>query len=292
MSQEPAFVEVDGKLFFNVGEERWEGLRKFAIRPDDVFIAGYPRSGTTWLQQIVRLLRSGGKGDVQRLDLTVPFMDIIGSPPARLMDYHVDLEGVPSPRAYKTNLPYEFVPGGLPHTTPAKYVYVARNPKDAAVSMWHHQSNMAHHPARPWDEFFSSYFGNDPIPYGNCFDHVLGWWSHRDASNILFLTYECMKRQPSTCIEQVGKFIGIETTRELVEQVAEKSAFSNMRKDATANHRWLEEKLLRPGLEGSYVRKGIVGDWRNHFTAEQDRLFHQMYAEKTGGSGLEFDFGE
>ena len=176
-----AFVEISGKLFFNIGKERWEKLKSFEIRPDDVFITGYPRSGTTWTQQIVKLLRNNGKDDGVRLDLTIPFMEFIGSPPANHMEYEVDLESLPSPRAFKSNLPYEFAPGGLPHTTPAKYIYIARNPKDAAVSMWHHQSNMAHHPARPWDEFYKSYFGDEPMPYGNIFDHILGFWANKDS---------------------------------------------------------------------------------------------------------------
>ena len=68
-----------------------------------------------------KLLRNGGKDDGERLDLTIPFIEFIGSPPAKHMGYDVNLESIPSPRAFKTNLPYEFVPGGLPHTTPAKY---------------------------------------------------------------------------------------------------------------------------------------------------------------------------
>ena len=294
MSSEPvpAFVEVSGKLFFNNGEERWEKLKTFSVRPDDVFITGYPRCGTTWTQQIVKLLRNGGKDDGVRLDLTIPFMEFIGSPPAKHMNYDVDLDANPSPRAFKSNLPYEFVPGGLPHTTVAKYVYIARNPKDAAVSMWHHQSKMAHHPSRPWDDFFPSYFGSNPIPYGNCMDHVLGWWRHRDAPNILFLTYEDMKRQPYKNVERIAKFIGVEPTRDLLERVLEKTSFQNMKTDQTANHRWLEEKLLIPGSEGSYIRKGVIGDWKNHFTAEQNEKFQKMYTEKMAGSGLEFYFGE
>ena len=287
----PAFVEVSGKLFFNIGEERWEKLKTFSVRADDVFIAGYPRCGTTWTQQIVKLLRNGGKDDGQRLDLTIPFMEFIGSPPAKLMDYDVDLEAIPTPRAFKTNLPYEFVPGGLPHTTPARYVYVARNPKDAAVSMWYHQSKMAHHPSRPWDKFFPSYFGKDPVPYGNCFDHVLGWWQHRNEPNILFLTYEDMKLQPSQNVERIAKFIGVEPSRDLVALVTEKTSFQNMKTDQTANHRWLEEKLLMPGSEGSYIRKGVIGDWKNHFTVEQNEQFEKMYLDKMEGSGLEFNFG-
>jgi len=93
-------------------------------------------------------------------------------------------------------------------------------------------------------------------------------------------------------VEQIAKFIGVELTHELVEQVVEKTSFQNTKTDMTANHKWLEEKLLMPGLEGSYIRKGVVGDWKNHFTAEQNEQFQQMYEENMGGSGLELNFGD
>ena len=38
------------------------------------------------------------------------------------------------------------------------------------------------------------------------------------------------------------------------------------------------------------LRKGIVGDWRNHFTTEQNAEFDAIYAEMMKGSGLDFGF--
>ena len=101
-----------------------------------------------------------------------------------------------------------------------------------------------------------------------------------------------MKRQPYKNVDRIAKFIGVEPTRDLLERVLEKTSFQNMKTDQTANHRWLEEKLLIPGSEGSYIRKGVIGDWKNHFTAEQNEKFQKMYTEKMAGSGLEFYFGE
>ena len=101
-----------------------------------------------------------------------------------------------------------------------------------------------------------------------------------------------MKMQPNESVERTARFIGIDPTHELVTQVVEKTSFQAIKTDPTANHKWLEEKLLMSGSEGSYIRKGVVGDWKNHFTAEQSEQFQQMYKEKMVGCGLEFKFGQ
>ncbi|XP_020600425.1 sulfotransferase family cytosolic 1B member 1-like [Orbicella faveolata] len=47
------------------------------------------------------------------------------------------IELLPSPRLLSTHLPYEVIPKGKDDTTTCKYIYIARNPKDAAVSIYH-----------------------------------------------------------------------------------------------------------------------------------------------------------
>ena len=168
-----AFVEISGKLFFNIGKERWEKLKSFEIRPDDVFITGYPRSGTTWTQQIVKLLRNNGKDDGVllrnngkddgvRLDLTIPFMEFIGSPPANHMEYEVDLESLPSPRAFKSNLPYEFAPGNdsrISNRTQVQYTSLC-NPGNSS-SLNHQPFVIGIWDPFSWKPVFSTTFGDE-----------------------------------------------------------------------------------------------------------------------------------
>jgi hypothetical protein len=37
-----------------------------------------------------------------------------------------------------------------------------------------------------------------------------------------------------------------------------------------------------------FLRKGIIGDWRNHFTNEQSLRLNEEYMKRMDGSGLEF----
>ena len=288
------FETVNGIRVPRLSPQRWEELKTFTLKPDDVFIVTYPKSGTTWTQQIVRLLRNGGREDGLLLDQSVPWLEIIGSRFSADMHYHADIDALASPRAFKGHLPYSLVPGGLPHTTPAKYIYVARNPKDTHVSLWYHVLSIhrqAGLPTVPWDTFCSEALHQSNLLYGSWFDHVLEWWEHRNEKNILFLKYEDMKKEPHKTVQAIAKFIGVEdSTGELIQEVVKKSSFSTMSRDATANKESYKGAVF--SHDSKFMRKGIIGDWKNHFTAEQSAMFDAVYKEKMKDSGLEFDFGD
>uniref|UniRef100_H2S4K2 Sulfotransferase n=1 Tax=Takifugu rubripes TaxID=31033 RepID=H2S4K2_TAKRU len=55
----------------------WENIQKFQARPDDVFIASYPKAGNTWLCYILDLLYFGPTSmshheRVPNLEITIP----------------------------------------------------------------------------------------------------------------------------------------------------------------------------------------------------------------------------
>ena len=76
-------------------------------RADDVFIAPYPKSGTTWLQQIVHQLRTGGDMDFDEITRVVPWLEAA-------LDMGLDLDAPQraEPRAFKTHLAWDLVPKG------------------------------------------------------------------------------------------------------------------------------------------------------------------------------------
>ena len=71
-----------------------------------------------------------------------------------------DLITLPSPRLMKTHLPYSIIPKGANESTQCKYIYLARNPKDVAVSTFHFEESMkgiGYGYNGPW-EFFLNLF--------------------------------------------------------------------------------------------------------------------------------------
>ncbi len=141
----------------------------------------------------MKLIRSKGeKNDVQLLR-SVPWAEANSDQNL----FKVNLSTLPKPRAFKSHMPYELMPCGKPSTTPCKYIYVTRNPKDVVVSFFFHHKlfEVRKDATLDWDIFFRNYiYGN--VDFGNFFDHVLSWWLHRNDDNVLFLMFEDMKKDP------------------------------------------------------------------------------------------------
>ena len=49
---------------------------------------------------------------------------------------------------------------------------------------------------------------------------------------------------------------------------------------------WVERTAQGPKL----LRKGMIGDWKNYFTPEQNKMFENEVMNKLMRTGLEFDF--
>ena len=60
------------------------------------------------------------------------------------------------------------------------------------------------------------------VDFGLWFDHVLEWWKHRDAENILFLKYEDMKKDHCGVVKKIAEFMGYSLKEEVIGTIVEK----------------------------------------------------------------------
>ena len=255
------------------------------LRPDDTWVVTYPKCGTTWTMQIVRLILNRGKDDGKNVMAAVPWIEAMHKDPP--FNWYVDVDELPSPRAFKSHFSYELMPCGQPCNIPGKYIYVARNPKDVAVSFYHHDRGFDYNPDIEWSQHFELFMQGN-VHYGDYFDHVLGWWAHKDDDNVLFLKYEDMKKDLPAAVARMAKFMGQDISQELVDEIAHRTTFSNMKKDSSSNCEWMDQ--VRKPNEAGFLRKGEVGDWKNYFTPEQEARLNAVYEKRMKGTGLDFDF--
>ena len=66
-------------------------------------------------------------------------------------------ESFPSPRVFKSHLVYHLIPQAPDGVPKPRYIYVMRNPKDTAVSYYHHRHFMPFGKKSSWDEFFGRF---------------------------------------------------------------------------------------------------------------------------------------
>lgn len=259
-------------------------IENFQTRHDDVFIVGFPRSGTTWLQEVTWQICNDGEVSQVPIGHRVQFFDEAKFPHTT----QPDITTRPSPRLIKTHQPFPTIPKGTCKESRCKYIYVARNPFDAVVSFYNFESKMA--PMTDYSgpfEFFADMFIKGQVYWGSWAEHVLGWWRHRDDENVLFLKYEDMKKDLPSQIRLLTKFLGKSLTEGMIDRIAQQCTFDAMKNNSSAY--WM---MTRDGELPNFLRKGQIGGWKDYFTPQLIQRFEKEVLSRLDGSGLQFDLGQ
>jgi hypothetical protein len=156
-------------------------------------------------------------------------------------------------------------------------VYVARNPKDAAVSWFHHHRHL--HVYKGTKEDFMKAFLKDEMLYSPFNEHILEFWKIRNDPNILFLFYEDMKKDLKKEVRRAINFVGKEYSDDQVEKLVQHLSFETMQKNKRINKED-EIKMLKESAgetynpeEFSFIRKGIVGGWKKDLSDAENEQF-------------------
>ncbi|RWS22788.1 Sulfotransferase 1C2A-like protein [Leptotrombidium deliense] len=257
---------------------------EYKAREDDIFVVTYPKSGTTWMQQICILLFADGELPTDVIekshDYRSPYLEFMGKEA---------IEKRPRPGIIKTHLPYEYVP----KNPKAKYIYVMRNPKDACVSFYYYFKSLKNIFDGSFDDFLLCFLKGE-LPYNSYAEHIRSWWAHRKDENVLFMFYEEMIENIRNSVLKIASFIGdeyrekLDKNPEILDKILKNSEKSVMRETTGKSY---EDKLreLTGFVDNAtrFVRKGIVGDWRNVFSEEQNSLFEQWFRNEFQGTEIE-----
>ncbi len=124
------------------------------------------------------------------------------------------------------------------------------------------------------------------------FHHLGTWWQYRHLPNIKFVHYAAMKANPKQVINDIAEFIGVEADPKLVDAVAQKTAFNQMKKDSP--------KILGPAFDAAFVTKegevgghnfifkGTNGRWKDDVTEEESAKYIKYATERLGEEGMQW----
>ncbi|WP_163869871.1 sulfotransferase domain-containing protein [Myxococcus eversor] len=225
----------------------------FRPRPGDVYIATYPKCGTTWLQMILVQLVNEGRGEFGHISQVSPYLEEL-SLKARLGH----LERLPSPRLMKTHMLYE-------HLRPAKssrIILVTRDVRDALISHYHH-----HQLATRFLMDFDAFMGASLRSDGNAdwFAYMRSWLPHRHDDNVLWVRYEDLRDDLEAQVRRIAAFCGIPLREERLGDILHKCSFAYM-KQHEMKFDFRLSMYEQP--EGGFIRKGGSGGERQRIREE------------------------
>ncbi|NXS11402.1 ST6B1 Sulfotransferase, partial [Neodrepanis coruscans] len=141
-----------------------------------------------------------------------------------------ELNQLSSQRIIPTHLDYNMLPPNFKNKK-CKMIYLSRNPKDTAVSMYHYYRENPNLPTiDTWTTFFDLFLKGNVV-CGSWFDHFLSWEEHNDDKNILFLFYEDMKKVNMLFVKKTASFLSLNISDKDIQDICMKSSFSEMKND-------------------------------------------------------------
>lgn len=240
-------------------------------RQNIVFIAALPKSGSTWLR-----------------DMFCSIPGFYGFQPAHVTptDYNLQADTF---RAYDHNLAvlhlhtyWSAQNEGILKKSGLRYVIIYRDLRDAVVSWYFFVSKIRS------DHYLREAVAPLTVEQGIHYyiDHFLAaeaqwirdWRAHRDPAMSVEITYERLRADTLSVFGGACRFVLGDVPATLIEQAVASNAFERV-------------SGRKPGQEdsSSFARKGISGDWRNHFTPEHKARFKELAGELLIDLGYEAD---
>ena len=274
---------------FTRDSRRWSSYKP---RAGDVVIATAPKVGTTWMQQIVSLLIFQSPQS-RPLGQTSPWIDCRFRGPVELMLNIIEQQS--HRRFLKSHLPLD----ALPIYSEVKYIHVARDGRDACMSLHNHYSSFSQEALEEFDkiglsddtinrpfprtpknerEFFLYWIaGREDEPASAMSDNFLSlersFWNERRRPNLLLVHYNDLKKDLSGEMKRVAEFLEIKTPDSLLPQLVEAASFEAMKRNGGK----LMPQVDRLFVEGhqNFFYRGTNSRWRDVLTEADVSLYER-----------------
>lgn len=262
----------------------------FNFRDDDIVIATYAKSGTTWMQQIVAQLIFNGKPDLPVAEMS-PWVDLRVPPKAVKL---AAIEAQTHRRFVKTHLPLD----ALVFSPRAKYIYIARDGRDVLWSMYNHHANAnaawyealndtpgrvgppIDKPPQSISQYYDEWLDNNGHPFWPFWENLRTWWAARDLPNVLFVHFAQLRKDMPGEIQRIAEFLDIPREGLNLDAILEHCSFDYMKNHATGSVP-VGGAFWEGGAQ-TFINKGTNGRWRDTLSAAQSQRYEQMAVAELG----------
>jgi len=229
--------------------------RGATVYHDDIFLVSYPRSGNTWTRFLL--------GNLMDQSEPVTFSNIESRIPEIYFNPDRFMRQLPRPRLLKSHECFQ------PHYP--RIVYVVRDPRDVAISFYHHNVKARNLPDDyPLDDFVPRFIAAEfDSKFGSWRDNVLSWITLRgENSNFLMLRYEDMKQDAAAALRRMAAFLQrcsfrhLDQGPEAIQRAIELSSPERMRAlEKQEAGSWVLTKGTR--RDKPFVRSATSGGWKS-----------------------------
>jgi hypothetical protein len=236
-------------------------LRHRGLDPNDVYLAAYPRSGSTWLKFMLFELLSGEAAGFRNSSAAIPH---VGS-------HHAARPLLPGGhRLIKTHEPYREVYN--------KAVYLVRDVRDVVLSEFSHWKWLGVGTA-DLDSFLVQFLQGRSHGYGfgSWDNHVNSWLdgSTVPGREILVVKYEDIRQHTVETLSKITGFLDVQADRQVIGAAASGNTIDQMReKEDRVRDTLFADKRYLEGVR--FVGKGRAGGWRERLNEDQLRLIRQF----------------
>jgi len=264
----------------------------FRFRDDDIVIATYAKSGTTWMQQIIAQLLLGPDPELEVAEMS-PWLDLRVPPKAVKLPA---VEAQAHRRFLKTHLPVD----ALVFSPRAKYLYIGRDARDVVWSFHNHHVNanamwyaaLNDTPGRvgpaieppPADvrEYWHAWLDGDGYPFWSYWENVRTWWAIRGLPNVMLVHYANLKSDLPGEMRRIADFLGIQVDEADWPAIVGYCSFDWMKANATKSVP-LGGAFWDAGAQ-VFINQGRNGRWAEQLTPSEQRDYEELAERKLGAA--------
>ena len=249
-------------------------MRHRGLNRNDVFVANYPRSGSTWLRFML--------------------FEILTRKDAEFDDVNRDIPDVGGQRAAVALLPNQ---GRLIKTEEPfrpdyrRAIYLVRDGRDVALSEY------AYDKAQGWidcsfDDYLKMFVNGNASPYGSWEEHARSWIESplNARGDLMLVSYPELKRKTEPTLTRIAEFLKVRVPPQVIQSVIQNNNLHNMRKkEDRAPQIGYDPRTKSIAEEKRFVRSGAVGGWRERLTPAQAEYLQRNTGKMLVRLGFEED---
>lgn len=242
--------------------------QRYTCHEDDICLVAYPKSGNNFLLFLIAVLLYQKKIDWATKGEMV--QNVLSEP----------IETLPSPHLVWSHESYS--------PSYPKVIYLVRDPRDIAVSYYHHHLKYTGE-KMPFDAFFERWMKGSIWP-GKWDVNVASWLDNQEKvkNGFLLIKYEDLLQNTSKEAHRIISFLNLTRTEQEVDEAVNWASFDNMKKLETKQKIHLDGDSEFVDRKLPFLREGQANKWKSILTQDQQQQIHQAFDKTLWRLGYTF----